>query len=366
MRTREYDKPQFPYRWTLKDANFTKDKGTVFSCFACGGGSTMGYKLAGFDVIGCNEIDPRMMETYEKNHHPLFKYQESIVDMAKRDDLPEELYNLDILDGSPPCSSFSLHGNREKDWGKEKKFREGQAKQVLDTLFFDFIDLAKKLQPKIVIAENVPGILMGEAMKYTDRVHRELAAAGYRSSHHVLNGDTMGLPQSRRRVFFVAIRNDIDREAVPPGELFPIPGGGLDLEFNCEKVTFGDIREDPYGPYQRQARLEEVSPWVLPTDRTFELAMARKENKVGMFSHTIAVDDKPILTLTTRQRPSASGSLRPLTNEEVMLASSFPLDYNFSGRNPLYYCGMSVPPIMVANIASRVYDAFLHPRAGGG
>ena len=45
---------KFPYNWTLKDAVFTKDKGKVFSCFACGGGSTMGYKLAGFDVLGCN------------------------------------------------------------------------------------------------------------------------------------------------------------------------------------------------------------------------------------------------------------------------------------------------------------------------
>ena len=51
---------KFPYNWKLAEANFTKDKGKVFSCFACGGGSTMGYKLAGFDVIGCNEIDPKV------------------------------------------------------------------------------------------------------------------------------------------------------------------------------------------------------------------------------------------------------------------------------------------------------------------
>ena len=62
----------FPYRWTLADANFTKDKGKVFSCFACGGGSTMGYKLAGFDVLGCNEIDPKMMEAYKANHNPKY------------------------------------------------------------------------------------------------------------------------------------------------------------------------------------------------------------------------------------------------------------------------------------------------------
>jgi len=60
---------RFPYKWTLKDAVFTKNKGKVFSCFACGGGSTMGYKLAGFDVIGCNEIDPKMMEAYKVNHN---------------------------------------------------------------------------------------------------------------------------------------------------------------------------------------------------------------------------------------------------------------------------------------------------------
>lgn len=69
---------KFDYRWTLADAHFTKDKGTVFSCFACGGGSSMGYKLAGFDVIGCNEIDHRMMFTYCKNHNPRFPFLEPI------------------------------------------------------------------------------------------------------------------------------------------------------------------------------------------------------------------------------------------------------------------------------------------------
>ena len=102
-------KHRFNYEWTLKDANFTKDKGTVFSCFSCGGGSTMGYKLAGFDVIGCNEIDPKVMEVYRVNHSPKFSYLESIQTFKARKDLPAELYNLDILDGSPPCSSFSMY-----------------------------------------------------------------------------------------------------------------------------------------------------------------------------------------------------------------------------------------------------------------
>ena len=142
---------KYDYRWTLKDADFTKDKGKVFSCFACGGGSTMGYKLAGFDVIGCNEIDHRMMYTYCQNHNPRFPFLEPIQTFKEKNDLPPELFNLDILDGSPPCSTFSIAGSREDAWGKMKHFREGQAEQVLDTLFFDFIDLAKKLQPKVLL-----------------------------------------------------------------------------------------------------------------------------------------------------------------------------------------------------------------------
>ena len=108
---------KFNYRWTLKDAKFTKDKGKVFSCFSCGGGSTMGYKLAGFDVIGCNEIDSNMMNVYCKNHNPKYSFLEPIQDFKNHKDFPAELYNLDILDGSPPCSTFSMVGSREDAWG---------------------------------------------------------------------------------------------------------------------------------------------------------------------------------------------------------------------------------------------------------
>jgi DNA (cytosine-5)-methyltransferase 1 len=97
------EKHKFNYDWNLNETTFTKDKGTVFSCFACGGGSTMGYKLAGFDVIGMNEIDKKIAELYIKNHKPKYSFIENIKKLKLRNDLPKELYNLDILDGSPPC-----------------------------------------------------------------------------------------------------------------------------------------------------------------------------------------------------------------------------------------------------------------------
>ena len=116
-------KHKFPYRWNLSDGypaeGIEHHKSTVLTTFACGGGSSMGYKLAGFDVIGCNEIDPEMMRLYDANHHPKHKFLEDIRTFKNGTDLPEEFYNLDILDGSPPCSVFSIAGQREDAWGKE-------------------------------------------------------------------------------------------------------------------------------------------------------------------------------------------------------------------------------------------------------
>lgn len=117
---------KYPYEWNLADGYIMPRNGyKVFSTFACGGGSTMGYKLAGYEMLGICEIDPQMARIYKKNHNPQMVFLEDIRVFRKRDDLPLELFNLDILDGSPPCSSFSTAGNREKDWGKEKVFREG-------------------------------------------------------------------------------------------------------------------------------------------------------------------------------------------------------------------------------------------------
>lgn len=199
------------YNWNLKDTVFTKDKGNVFSCFACGGGSTMGYKLAGFDVIGCNEIDSKLMDCYILNHKPKYHYCEPIQQFKKRNDLPIELYNLDILDGSPPCSSFTTNGNREKDWGKSKKFKEGQKEQILDTLFFDFIDLAKKLQPKVVVAENVKGLLQGAAINYVREIYNDFNKAGYYCQHFLLNAINMGVPQKKRKSVFYLFKKGFIR-----------------------------------------------------------------------------------------------------------------------------------------------------------
>src|SRR5690606_8715032 len=220
----------------------------VFSCFVCGGGSTMGYKLAGFDVIGANDIDPEMAWHYQENHKPKHYYLEDIREFRKRKDLPKELFNIDVLDGSPPCSSFSMSGNREKDWGKEKKFREGQASQTLDDLFFEFIELAKRLKPKVVIAENVKGMLAGDARGYVIEVIEQFEKIGYNVQLFLLNAAAMGVPQSRERVFFICTRKDLKL-------------GKLKLEFTQKAIPLGKALAGTLHEFGRSQEHSKMLKW---------------------------------------------------------------------------------------------------------
>jgi DNA (cytosine-5)-methyltransferase 1 len=335
------------YKWYLTDLDkIEKNNLKVFSCFACGGGSTMGYKLAGFDVIGANDIDPGMAWHYKTNHNPKYYFLEDIRTLKNRTDLPKELFDLDILDGSPPCSTFSMAGNREKDWGKRKQFREGQAFQTLDDLFFDFIDLANKLRPKIVVAENVKGLIQGNAKGYVKQIINLFKTIGYDVQLFLLNSATMGVPQKRERVFFIARKRDLK---LPEIKLF----------FNETPLNVKDVFKDvkTKGPdyshtmgcvYYNKCKLGERFGKYHPKGLFFQ---HYKLNKIG-----------PSPTLTSAYNTFWHyESPRGLSVEELCLLGSFPLDYKFINnkeKTACYLIGMSVPPIMMYKIASEIKKQF--------
>lgn len=345
------------YNWSLKETIFTKNKGTVFSCFSCGGGSTMGYKLAGFDVIGCNEIDKKLMDCYIINHNPKYPYCESIQEFKKRNDLPIELYNLDILDGSPPCSSFTTNGKREKNWGKSKKFREGQKEQILDRLFFDFIDLAEKLQPKIVVAENVKGLLQGAAINYVREIYECFDKAGYYCQHFLLNAIKMGVPQERERVFFICLRKDLSDKFLYQKNMFAMLPY-IEMNFNEKPILFSQIKTNEIQYPLNETFLTYLS-YAKPTDPDMRKAIKRMKGKESLFSYRFIHDDKPLWTLTSGKRLIVFNEKRYLNDLEIIRGGSFPTDYNFNGNSINYIVGMSVPPIMMAKIALQIYEQWL-------
>ena len=341
------------WKWTMKD-DYPKEKNglKVFFCFACGGGSTMGYKLAGCEVLGCCEIDPKMNETYVKNHNPKYNYLMDIREFNKIPDeeIPEELFNLDILDGSPPCTTFSMAGDREESWGKKKKFREGQAEQTLDDLSFVFIETVNKLRPKVMIMENVEGLLKGEAWSYVQRIYKELNDIGYKVNHWLLKGQYMGVPQTRHRVFFIALRKDVYKGF----DLF-----SLNMTFNYEPITYGEIKSSKGDKITAKSILE-LLPYVEYGDIYLASAYEKKWGKKSFFNEMILYDDKPCYTLRTKPSYYRFGTDECIAKEEIIYASTFPEDYNFTRytkNNVSYICGMSVPPIMIKRIVERLIES---------
>lgn len=335
------------WKWTFADYPKEKNGLKVFSCFACGGGSTMGYKLAGCDVIGCCEIDEKMNAVYVANHHPKYNYLMDIRDFNKlpNSEIPEELFNLDILDGSPPCTTFSMAGDREESWGKKKKFREGQAEQTLDDLSFVFIEMVKKLNPKAVIMENVEGLLLGEAWNYVQRIYKEFNAAGYTLKHWLLKGENMGVPQARHRVFFVAVRNELNFDL-----------DSLDMSFDYEPIYYGEIKQGEGEAVGKDTQIYKMLCLSNENDKRLSDTFIRLGKKEAWFNIRLLWDKNIFQTIVSSGDIYRGAEKTKASVEDMVNAQTFPQDFNFIKRNyqnVKYICGMSVPPIMIKRIVTR-------------
>lgn len=333
------------WKWTFADYPKEKNGLKVFSCFACGGGSTMGYKLAGCEVLGCCEIDPKMNEVYRKNHNPKYNFLMDIRDFNKlpKEEIPEELFHLDILDGSPPCTTFSMAGDREESWGKKKKFREGQAEQTLDDLSFVFIETVAKLRPRCVIMENVEGLIRGEAFGYVQKIYSQFKDIGYTVGHWLLKGQHMGVPQKRHRVFFVAFRNDI-----------PFAPLDLDMSFNYEPIPYGSFKtkEEKLANGKMAKAIRQRLPGEKVEDVMFRLHGVRSG-----ITHRIATNDDVYPTQTAGHSDIWTESGNHPSDMDVIHAQTFPEDYDFGSATVEYICGMSVPPIMIKRIVQRLIES---------
>ena len=317
----------------------------------------MGYKRAGCEVIAANDIDPEMAYHYKLNIKPRHYYLCPIRDLLTKE-LPTELFNLDILDGSPPCSTFSMAGSREKAWGKDKHFREGQAKQVLSDLFFDYLDLVEHLKPRVAIAENVKGMIQGNAKGYVKLVIERFRAIGYRPQLFLVNAADCGVPKKRERVFFCAIRDDIE---APPLVLKPkhrwISAG--EATDDVQVLTAGERKDTATkGAYMRW--------WdKTPKGCGFDKACKAETGKASFFSHIRLDDRSPSPSMTANEGKAGGGFChwtepRRLSFRELKRLGSFPDDYQAkTDKIGKYMIGMSVPPKMTEAVARAVIDQWL-------
>jgi DNA (cytosine-5)-methyltransferase 1 len=217
----------------------------------------------------------------------------------------------------------------------------------LDDLFFDFIDVAKKLNPRIVVAENVKGLILGNARGYVKQIFQQFDDAGYDVQLFLLNAAKMGVPQARERTFFVARRKDLKKQ-------------NLKLQFDEDIVTFGKSIEDlknqdckkltdnmrqwwdkcsPGEPFSKVHPKKSLFNWYRVGEHVPLPTMAAMSLNCGMICHY--------------------AEPRSISLAEAIRGQTFPDDYNFLKAQGKYVLGMSVPPFMMQRVAKEIYSQWL-------
>lgn len=350
---------------SMDDVRAGEDKAlfTHVSLFAGLGGSSTGMRLAGAHTLGINEFIDYRNDIYARNYPKCQVWNDDIRTLTGEEILRRiglKKGELDVLDGSPPCSDFSTNnmGKREKQWGNEKKY--SNKTQRVDDLFYEFARVLKEIQPKVFVAENVKGLTVGNAetilgdrsktlrslldIEEEDEVSdvskfngkdetivETLRACGYRVSFQVMNCAHYGIPQIRERLIFIGVRNDIaDEKKLLPS--FPKPftkqnqiigkdaignflfnGGNVIL--NPETMTYRYVKE--YFP---------------PHTTKLGVINTMKANGFGTYAHRYHRDnwDKVFYTVVAQDGNNVIHSLvdRYWSVCEAKKIQSFPDDFN--------------------------------------
>lgn len=230
----------------------------VVDLFAGSGGLSLGFENAGFEPLLGVEFDEKAASTYRKNiAAPCVEY-----DLSTQPTLPVDEAHVDVLAGGPPCQGFSVAGKRDES-------------DERNALVFDFLHYVDELSPSIVVIENVEGLLsMGSTI---EDIHSLLDEYEYTSEHRVLDAKKYGVPQTRDRVFVVAVSSgDVpwpepsDSRRTVGDALQSISGGPNRIEPRHQQKTIDRISQTEqgkplYDSYTQRVRLDpdECSPTLV-------------------------------------------------------------------------------------------------------
>ena len=368
--------------YNLKDVveSSKRERFNVISTFAGGGGSSTGYRLAGGNVLCVNEFVEAARDTYRENY-PYTKILSSDIKQLTGQDFLDatalEAGELDILDGSPPCSAFSVAGKlshstagkHSDGWGQTKNYSDGKMVENIEDLFFEFLRVAKEIQPKIIIGENVAGLTVGEAKQYFNKIQNTFEEIGYDVSAKVLDSRYFGVCQTRTRVFFIGIRNDITEKIgltflnissiFPTGSKDVIPlGQALEgLEYDEEEVK--TLTEK----FSKTAYWRDTGS-KMPQNPDKVLSGMDYHYKGHHFNLKRVSLKVPAPTLTAMgSNDTTAGAFhwsepRKLTIGELKRIQSLPDDFKLTGKwnQKSERIGRMVPPILLKEIADSVYE----------
>ena len=344
------DKP--PYRVpTMSDiAELPWNGINVISTFSGCGGSSLGYRMASCKVLGASEFVPAAYETYRANSSSTHLWTDDIREMTGEKMLADvglSVGELDILDGSPPCSSFSTAGKRSNGWGQVSRYSD--TKQRTDDLFFEFARILAEMQPRAFVAENVSGLVKGVAKGYFKVIHRALGDAGYRVAASVLDASLLGVPQARQRLIFIGVRNDLGLEPRHPKPLpyrYTLADALNRQDIDAARRTFGGQSLNADLP-MKTITTQPDEWWIIDAEHTDAETGALLTQNWG---------DKTRAAIMQHLRQATESEPRKFNLQELRRICSFPDDFVLLGTYEQRWerLGRAVPPMMMSHIATAV------------
>ena len=335
----------------------------VVSLFSGTGGSSLGYKLAGMNVVLSNEFIPAACDSYKANFPNTILIEGDIRQITAKDILDKtglKVGELDVLDGSPPCQAFSMMGKREAKWGQVSKYSDTE--QRTDDLFFEFTRILNGLQPKVFVAENVAGLVMGNAKKVFSEVYRTLESCGYNVSARILNAKYLGVAQNRPRLIFIGVRKDLHVLPSHPGPQYaPIPikdvlKGVINTSEQIEEAKYPEHYSVMH--LIRQMKPGESGSKYHPNGSYYGLRRLHWDYPAS----TILQGDAKHISCSALH-PDED---RKLTIPELKRVGSFPDNFVLTGTFEQQWerIGRAVPPLMMKAIAEHVRYNILNPING--
>lgn len=327
---------------------------TSIELFAGAGGLALGLEQAGFNHIALIEKDKDASNTLKLNRPNWKVFCEDITEITERD-LEKEFGvkkgELDLLSGGAPCQSFSTAG---KKLGIE---------DTRGTMFYYYAYFLEKLQPKMFIFENVKGLLTHHKHETFNIIQNVFKEAGYQIQYQVLDAWDYGVPQIRKRLITIGIRNDIAEKVKydfpKPHDYKPVIGD-IELEVNPDKSRCSYYSAKKYN---YMAQIPPGGWWsCLPEDQAKEYmknCIYFNGIKQG-FLRRMKLDE-PCLTIMTS--PSSKFcdrghplEIRPFSYRENARLQSFPDDWEFSGSLTSKYrqIGNAVPCALAKDIGISV------------
>ncbi len=353
----------------------------VIDLFCGCGGFSKGFEEAGYDIKFGIDVWNDALVTYQKNFPDAIVLNEDITKITGKQIL--EMCHLrsdevDVIIGGPPCQGFSVSGKRMIDDERNK-------------LYKSFVELVSDIKPKVFVMENVPGLIRLFKGIVGEQVLEDFTNIGYTVKKQVLSADNYGVPQQRKRVFFVGLNNDYftnpDKYVFPTpitaiGELIPAwtsKDAISDLDFVPDDRSMGEnipYKLPPQNEYQKMMRngsssilnhsitihkekTKKIIAMVPDGGNYKDLPKELRDTRKVHIAWTRMNSLKPCFTIDTGHNHHFHyRANRVPTVRESARIQSFPDTFEFIGikTSQLKQVGNAVPPLLAKAIAESIVD----------